>query len=356
MNRQKSTRSSRGSNSNTSNDSDPREKMKDCCRKLVAFMFTQVGVGAVIVAYALCGALVFIEIESTYDNVGIRNMTNLKNNFADRMWNITEETNLLNNTVWITEISTALHEFQTNVTKMMNEGYEKRKPEEIWQFGNSLLFCLSVFSMIGYGNTVPKTDNGKVFTMIYATFGIPLYILYFMNMGKVLAGTFRWLYTWFHECSHDQDKFTGSEEGSTVMLPKIKKKVIVPSTACLWVISFYIASGTITFREWEQWGWIDSVYFVAISLCKIGFGDIVPGAPVFNDDKQVQSKLYINFIFILFGMGLVAMCYKLMREEVREKFREMKEDSKLCMEDITKKFAKCFGNADRNEDFEEKFY
>jgi hypothetical protein len=272
------------------------------------------------------------------------------------MWNITEETNLLNNSVWINEISVAMYEFQTNVTKMINEGYEPREPKDIWQYGNSLMFCLSVFSMIGYGNTVPKTVEGKLCTMIYATFGIPLYILYFMNMGKVLAGTFRWLYTWFHECSHDQDKFTGSEEGSTVQLPKIKKKVIVPSTACLWVISFYIASGTIMFREWEKWGWIDSVYFVAISLCKIGFGDIVPGANTIGTDGSDQRKLYINFIFILFGMGLVAMCYKLMREEVREKFREMKEDSKLCMEDVTKKFAKCFGNAERSEDFEEKFY
>lgn len=94
MNRQRSTRSSRGSNS--TNDSDPREKMKDCCRKLAAFMFTQVGVGAVIVCYAICGAFAFQAIELKYDNVGIRKMDELRNDIATKLWNATEQFNTLN--------------------------------------------------------------------------------------------------------------------------------------------------------------------------------------------------------------------------------------------------------------------
>ena len=30
-----------------------------------------------------------------------------------------------------------------------------------------------------------RTEWGKIATMVYALFGIPVYILYFMNMGKV---------------------------------------------------------------------------------------------------------------------------------------------------------------------------
>jgi potassium channel subfamily K, invertebrate len=178
-------------------------------------------------------------------------------------------------------------------------------------------------------------------------------------MGKVLASCFRWLYTWFHDCSRDQDReANGSEDGSTMQLPKAgaKKKIIVPSTACLWVISFYIAGGTVMFAEWEGWKYYESVYFVVISLCKVGFGDMVPGAGAKESDAGSQSKLVINFVFILFGMGLVAMCYKLMREEVLEKFREIREDAKLCLQDISQRFTKCFGGATRDDDFEEKYY
>lgn len=355
--RQRSTRSSRGSNS--TNDSDPREKMKDCCRKLVSFMFTQVGVGGVIVGYALCGALAFQAIELTYDNQGIKTVEKMRNETAEGLWNITEQFNMLNTTAWAEEVLVILTHYQANITELKRKGYEPRTPEDIWEYPTALMFCLSIFSMIGYGNTLPKTSYGKVMTMIYATFGIPLYILYFMSMGKVLAATFKWLYTWFHDCSRDQDKESyGNEEGSTSQLPKteLKKKIIVPSTACLWVMFFYIAGGTIMFAEWEKWEYYDSVYFVVISLCKIGFGDLVPGASAQASKMGNQSKLVINFVFILFGMGLVAMCYKLMREEVREKFKEIKEDAKLCLEDVTQKLTKCFGGVPRDDEFEEKYY
>jgi potassium channel subfamily K protein len=108
------------------------------------------------------------------------------------------------------------------------------------------------------------------------------------------------------------------------------------------------------------------------SLCKIGFGDFNVGKTQLMDinNKAVvnvasnstetsaenHSKLVINFIFILFGMGLIAMCYILMREEVREKYREMKEDTKMCMEDVSAKFAKCFGTPNFDDEYEEKYY
>lgn len=358
MIRQRSTRSSRGSNS--TNESDPREKMKDCCRKLVAFMFTQVGVGGLIVAYAICGAVAFEYVEERYVCQERLKAEKLKNETVEMLWNVTEQYNMLNTSAWVVKVDKALASYQKELTTLIRNGYEEKSPEDIWDFSTALMFCLSVFSMIGYGNVVPRTVYGKIMTMIYATFGIPLYILYFQNMGKVLAATFKWLYTWFHDCSRDQEKenLNGSEEGSTLQIAKlgVKKKVIVPSTACLWVISFYIAGGTIMFAEWENWKYYDSVYFVVISLCKIGFGDLVPGESTKANELGNRSKLVINFIFILFGMGLVAMCYRLMREEVREKFREIKEDAKLCLEDVSLKFTKFFGGANREDEFEEKYF
>lgn len=355
MNRNRSSvRSSRGSNS--TNGSDPREKLKDCCRKFAAFMFTQVGVGALIVAYALAGAGIFQKLESEYINPSNITVLQFRSEVSLELWDIVEEFNMLNNSAVREEFNRVLLEYQMNFTELVKKGYESRPPDKLWHFSASLMYCLSVFSMIGYGNLVPRTQWGKIMTMIYATFGIPLYVLYFVSMGKVLAATFKWLYTWFHDCSRDGDRenLNGSEEGSSMQLPKTKKKAIVPSTACLWVISFYIAGGTIMFAEWEKWEYYDSVYFVVISLCKIGFGDFVPGAG--QESEGIKSKLIINFIFILFGMGLVAMCYILMREEVREKFREIKEDAKLCMEDVNQKFAKCFGTTNREDELEERFY
>lgn len=360
MNRNRSSvRSSRGSNSST-NGSDGREKLKDCCRKFAAFMFTQVGVGALIVVYAIFGMFMFNAIETKQNNTVLDSMPQFREIAAIELWTIVEEHNNLNNTALVIKYEEKLIEYQNNFTQLVRDGFKNSTTDQQWTLSASLMYCLSVFSMIGYGNLVPRTDWGKIMTMIYAAFGIPLYILYFVSMGKVLASTFKWLYTWFHDCSRDSDRdnLNGSEEGSSLQLPKAKKKVIVPSTACLWVITFYIAGGTIMFKEWEGWSYQDSVYFVVISLCKIGFGDLIPGASISqnSDSNENQSKLVINFIFILFGMALVAMCYILMREEVREKIREIKEDTKLCMEDVSQKVTKCFGTTNQDEEVEERYY
>ena len=49
--------------------------------------------------------------------------------------------------------------------------------------------------MIGYGNTVPKSDSGKLAVIFYAMIGIPVYIFYLMNMGKIFARFLKWIYT-----------------------------------------------------------------------------------------------------------------------------------------------------------------
>lgn len=344
-----SVRSSRGSTSTT--ESDPKEKIKDCCRKLVAFMCTQVGVGGLIVGYAIVGAFSFMSIETLEPNLQLELVRNLRLNCAAELWEVTEQQNLFNASAWQVEADFVLKKYQDSIAREAKKGFDPRTPEEIWSFPAALMFCLSIFTMIGYGNTLPRTVYGKVATVIYATFGIPLYILYFMNMGKVLASTFRWLYTWFHACSRDKDDEV--EEGGELMQ---RKRIIVPSTACLWVISFYIATGTIMFAEWEKWDYLDSVYFCVISLCKIGLGDFVPGANIADSQSGKQTKLAINFVFILFGMGLVAMCYILMREEVRVKMREIKEDTKLCLEDLSQRFTKCCGGSNKEEEYEEQYY
>ena len=112
-------------------------------------------------------------------------------------------------------------------------------------------------------------------------------------------------------------------------------QVIVPSTTCLWVMIFYLIAGTIMFAEWEHWNYLDSVYFCVTSLLKIGFGDFVPGAhdalvPEDAGDDALgkatsQAKLVTTFVYLLVGMGVVAMCYYLLKEEVTIRFEAFKK-------------------------------
>ncbi|CAL1682742.1 unnamed protein product [Lasius platythorax] len=319
--------------SSTSTGVDPRERVKDCCRNLVAFMCTQVGVGGLVVGYAIVGAFGFMMIETTQIDqpvtVCVREF--IRREYADELWFSTasnQSVNVFNRTAFYVVSNNILRRYQENITNGVRQkvNCSGLTPTDIWTFPAALMFCLSVFTMIGYGSLVPKTQWGKGATVVYAVLGIPLYVLYFLNMGSVLAQTFRWLYTRLHEC-------TGQR--------KPGQRITVPSTACLWVIFGYILAGSIMFAEWEGWDYLDSAYFCVTSLCKIGMGDLVPGWSQGDSKQSSQTKLIINFVYLLLGMGLIAMCYNLMKEDVYVKARELKAQLNQAMDAAHYKMVTC---------------
>lgn len=101
------------------------------------------------------------------------------------------------------------------------------------------------------------------------------------------------------------------------------------------------SGGTIMFAEWEKWDYLDSAYFCVTSLCKIGIGDFVPGSNIQASQSGNQTKLVINFVYLLLGMGLIAMCYNLMREEVKVKMQEVKKDMKRWFDGL--RITSCYG-------------
>ena len=96
-------------------------------------------------------------------------------------------------------------------------------------------------------------------------------------------------------------------------------KVTVPIYVCLIIIVSYIFTGAMLFRIWEDWDYIASSYFCFITLSTIGFGDIVPGTDMNSWASNV--KLVLCTLWLAFGLSLLAMCFNLMQEGVKDKCR-----------------------------------
>ena len=81
----------------------------------------------------------------------------------------------------------------------------------------------------------------------------------------------------------------------------------------------------------------------SLSLMTIGFGDFVPGkAYIYNLDEGIEeteanAKLVLGAIYILLGMGIIAMCVNLMQEKI---ITEVKENA-LNFEVIICKCVRC---------------
>ena len=98
--------------------------------------------------------------------------------------------------------------------------------------------------------------------------------------------------------------------------------VTVPITSCLMVLLTYLVLGAMVFAHWEHWTYLDGAYFCFISLMTIGFGDFVPGKSyIYNFDEKIpeseaNAKLVLGAVYILLGMGIIAMCVNLMQEKI----------------------------------------
>ena len=71
-----------------------------------------------------------------------------------------------------------------------------------------------------------------------------------------------------------------------------------PTTRGLVVgVGFVLGGGTVFYSQVESWSIVDSLYFCAITLATIGYGDLVP-------TKDASKILTIVYLFV--GIGVLA--------------------------------------------------
>ncbi|XP_064087721.1 uncharacterized protein LOC135202309 isoform X3 [Macrobrachium nipponense] len=260
--------------------------LKDACRRLIAFLFTQVGVCGLVVAYNILGAFAFRVIEGEMgDPRPEETAKELREQMVHRLWNVTLRLNVLEETQWREEVVVALQEYQEFVVPLIKtKGYRGVYPKETWSFSAALMYSLSVYTTIGYGNLAPRTELGKITTILYAIVGMPLMLLYMSNVGEILANIFKFIY--FRACRCD----IGS-------------------------LGYYrTASGTIRPVTVSQNVRMNG---------QAGGASKVPGKTVEgeNDDQEVESQQIICTVYLLVGSALVAMCFNLMQEETIENLK-----------------------------------
>nr|XP_045625587.1 uncharacterized protein LOC123774932 [Procambarus clarkii] len=191
-----------------------------------------------------------------------------------------------------------------------------------WTFPNALLFTVSSIAVIGYGNVVPKTFNGR------STFTLSCRLccrwcrarrrFSELRKGKTLEKHA----VWREDVGYEPYMPTG--------------KVEVPIMVNLVMITVYVLLCGLLFRQSEEWDMISAVYFTFITLSTIGFGDLVPGKAFSNSGNQFASgiRMLATVLVTLFGMALLSMCINLMQEQMVKKIQYMMTALGLKDEDI----------------------
>lgn len=55
---------------------------------------------------------------------------------------------------------------------------------EHWSFVDSLYFCVTTLTTVGFGNPAPSTDLGKLFTVFFVLSGVGMFLAVINALGK----------------------------------------------------------------------------------------------------------------------------------------------------------------------------
>jgi hypothetical protein len=55
---------------------------------------------------------------------------------------------------------------------------------EHWSFVDSLYFCVTTLTTVGFGNPAPQTDLGKLFTVFFVLSGVGMFLAVINALGK----------------------------------------------------------------------------------------------------------------------------------------------------------------------------
>lgn len=137
----------------------------------------------------------------------------------------------------------------------------------------------------------PVTRLGKLTTILYACFGIPLMLMVLSEIGKVLTLALKY---YIKKCR--QHKIDGSDEFN-----------FNPSVALL-LTFIYLFTGATIFSLAESWSLFDAGYFSFVTFSTIGFGDFVPANP---------NIVLLIMLYDFTALAMCSMCFY----SIQEKFK-----------------------------------
>ncbi|XP_071116101.1 potassium channel subfamily K member 18-like [Haliotis cracherodii] len=183
------------------------KKRDGCCKKFMKFLFSHVGLCAMVILYCVAGGFIFEHLEKNNEQqicYESRNeYTPMENKTIDSVLKIFSDygfPNANNRVLMEVQIRSVLETFRDNTLAI---GYDGRVcsdyglpdgPTYKWSWPGALMFSVTVISTIGFGHIAPKTVWGRLVCIAYAVLGIPLMLLCLANIGDVLADIFRFIY------------------------------------------------------------------------------------------------------------------------------------------------------------------
>uniref|UniRef100_A0A9J8AXS7 Potassium channel, subfamily K, member 10a n=1 Tax=Cyprinus carpio carpio TaxID=630221 RepID=A0A9J8AXS7_CYPCA len=255
---------------------------------------TVLAVFVVVVAYLVAGGLVFKALEQPFESNQKDTITSKKAAFLEKHHCVTPN-----------ELEELIKHSVDAVTAGVSPIGDTSYNSSHWDLGSSFFFAGTVITTIGYGNIVPRTEGGKIFCILYAIFGIPLF-------GFLLAGVGDQLGTIFVKSIAKVEKMFRRKHN------QISQTKIRVASTLLFILAGCILFVTIPafiFKHIEGWTGLEAIYFVVITLTTVGIGDYVAGG-----NRRIEYREWYKplvWFWILVGMAYFAAVLSMIGDWLR---------------------------------------
>ncbi|XP_016520090.1 potassium channel subfamily K member 10b isoform X2 [Poecilia formosa] len=263
---------------------------------------TVMAVFVVVVLYLVAGALAFKALEQPFESNQKTSITLEKASFLER-----------NPCVTPTELDAIIKHAIDAVSagvRPIGETYNS----SYWDMGSAFFFVGTVITTIGYGNIAPSTEGGKIFCILYAIFGIPLF-------GFLLAGIGDQLGTMFVKSILRVEKIFRQKHR------QISQTKIRVTSALLFILAgciVFVTIPAVIFKHIEGWTTLEAIYFVVITLTTVGIGDYVAGGNRTIDYMNWYKPLV--WFWILVGLAYFAAVLSMIGDWLRVLSKKTKEE------------------------------
>ncbi|CAH3158579.1 unnamed protein product [Porites lobata] len=209
-----------------------------------------------------------------------------------------------------------LEKFEGVLAEISNTRTAATKAE--WNLYNSIFFCMTVTTTIGYGSLAPATAWGRVICVIYALLGIPLTLALLAIVGKILGDYINdacaFMLKWYRKVHKSYEYERTVQEGDG------EGQVDAPLWMGLLILVFFTALMAGLFCWIEGWDFGTSLYFQYITYLTIGFGDVVPAK---------EQLVFVNIFLVFLGLSILSITLSMIASNIHHQMQKASFIEKL---------------------------